>query len=188
MCFIADYAVHGAEQGGAEDPRQGKKGRGALGRIAAFQFRLVIVHAHKNIGFIWPHRGTIEVVHIRLCHWLNAQGKSVADLPLRAMWNPYGTYAALAANTFLVFFQGFSLFLCPFSASNFVINYILLPMLVTLPVVYKFGVVQVGTNWRMMDFWVGQMVEGLGARDKEGRFDKNGLTDAEKSSWLIPSK
>ena len=29
--------VHGAEQEGAKNPRQGKQGRGALGRVAAFQ-------------------------------------------------------------------------------------------------------------------------------------------------------
>jgi len=50
--------------------------------------------------------GTIEFVHIRFRNALKVQGQSVDDLPFKAKWYPYGTYAALAANVFLVFFQG----------------------------------------------------------------------------------
>lgn len=48
----------------------------------------------------------IEFVHIRFRQAMAAQGQSVDDLPFKALWYPYGTYACLAANVFLVFFQG----------------------------------------------------------------------------------
>ena len=50
--------------------------------------------------------GVIEFVHIRFRKAMRAQGQSIADLPFKALWHPYGTYACLAANVFLVFFQG----------------------------------------------------------------------------------
>jgi amino acid transporter len=52
--------------------------------------------------------GVIEFVHIRFRNALKAQGQAVEDLPFRAKWYPYGTYASLAANVFLVFFQGWT--------------------------------------------------------------------------------
>jgi len=54
------------------------------------------------------------------------------------MWYPYGRYAALAANIFLILYQGYTAFLNPFSASNSVVNYVLLSVFVILFVVYKF--------------------------------------------------
>jgi yeast amino acid transporter len=50
--------------------------------------------------------GVIEYVHIRFRQALKVQGQSVESLPFKALWYPYGTYFALAANIFLVFFQG----------------------------------------------------------------------------------
>lgn len=100
--------------------------------------------------------GAIEFVHIRFRNALKAQGQSVDDLPFKAMWYPYGTYAALAANVFLIFFQGYTAFLNPFSASSFVINYVLLPVFVILLVGYK---VWKKTKWvrvEDMDIWSGR--------------------------------
>lgn len=48
----------------------------------------------------------IELVHIRFRQALKAQGQSPNDLPFKALWYPWGTYACLAANVFLIFFQG----------------------------------------------------------------------------------
>lgn len=92
------------------------------------------------------------------------------------MWYPYGTYAALAANIFLIFFQGYTSFLNPFSASNFVISYILLPVFVILLLGYKF---LKGTKWvkaEEMDIWRGRRETGVGgARDEELMNGKVGL-------------
>lgn len=84
------------------------------------------------------------------------------------MWYPYGTYAALAANIFLIFFQGYTSFLNPFSASSFVISYILLPVFVILLLGYKF---LKGTKWvkaEEMDIWTGRRETGIdGERNEE---------------------
>lgn len=52
--------------------------------------------------------GTICLVHIRFRKAMAFQGRSLEELPFKALWYPYGTYAALAANVFLIFFQGSS--------------------------------------------------------------------------------
>lgn len=64
----------------------------------------MIVNVSQVATFIvWA---SIEFVHIRFRNALKAQGQSVEDLPFKALWYPYGTYAALAANLFLIFIQG----------------------------------------------------------------------------------
>lgn len=81
----------------------------------------------------------IQLVHIRFRQAYVAQGGSIADLPFRAMWYPYGAYAALIANVILVFFQGYTAFLSPFSVIDFVTNYILLPVFAILFFGYKWA-------------------------------------------------
>lgn len=127
------------------------------------------------------HRGTIELVHIRFRSGLKAQGQSVDNLPFKALWYPYGTYLALAANVFLIFFQGYTAFLKPFSVKDFVINYILLPVFVILLLVYK---VWNGTKWVQadkMDIWTGRRVEGLDVRDEEKTSGKNNFFQRAKN-------
>ncbi|KAL6720545.1 hypothetical protein ACLMJK_002469 [Lecanora helva] len=119
--------------------------------------------------------GTINLVHVRFRAGLKAQNQSIDDLPVKALWYPYGTYLALAANVFLIFFQGYTAFLNPFSAKDFVINYILLPVFVILLVVYK---VWNRTKWvkaHEMDIWTGRKVEGLGVRDVEKVDEQKGV-------------
>ncbi len=108
------------------------------------------------------HRGTIEVVHIRFRNGLKAQGQSIDKLPFKALWYPYGTYAALAANVFLIFFQGYTAFLTPFSASNFVVSYILLPVFLMLLVGYKLWRNTKLVKLEEMDIWTGRRVEDEG--------------------------
>ena len=69
---------------------------------------------------------------------------------------PYGTYAALAANVFLIFFQGYTAFLNPFSATSFVINYILLPVFMILLVGYKLWNKTTFVKLEEMDIWSGR--------------------------------
>ena len=88
------------------------------------------------------------------------------------MWYPWGTYAALAANIFLVFFQGYTAFLNPFSASNFVINYILLPVFAILLVSYKFWNRTKWVSLEEMDIWTGRRFEHLDAGDGEAKSSK----------------
>lgn len=115
------------------------------------------------------------MTHIRFRNGLKAQGQSVDTLPFKAMWYPYGTYAALAANIFLIFFQGYTAFLNPFSASDFVINYILLPVFVILLVGYKFWKGTKFVKLEEMDIWAGRRIEGPGAVDEETLPEKVGI-------------
>ncbi|TGZ80907.1 amino acid permease [Ascodesmis nigricans] len=82
--------------------------------------------------------GTICLVHIRFRKAMAVQGRSLEELPFKALWYPYGTYAALAANVFLIFFQGYTAFLSPFDSTSFVVSYILLPVFVIFYFGYKY--------------------------------------------------
>ncbi|KAL8978892.1 MAG: hypothetical protein Q9177_006282 [Variospora cf. flavescens] len=99
---------------------------------------------------------TIGVMHIRFRQGLVAQNQSPETLPFKALWYPYGTYVAVAANFFLIFFQGYTAFLNPFSAKDFVVNYILLPVFVALVVGYKFWRKTKIVKLAEMDLWTGR--------------------------------
>ncbi|KAJ5594680.1 Amino acid/polyamine transporter I [Penicillium hispanicum] len=99
---------------------------------------------------------TIGICHIRFRRALVVQGQDPSKLPYQAWLYPWGTYLSLAANVFLVFFQGYTCFLNPFSSTDFVINYILLPVFALFVVVYK---VWNKTQWvrlEDMDIWTGR--------------------------------
>ncbi|KAL9594834.1 MAG: hypothetical protein Q9219_006798 [cf. Caloplaca sp. 3 TL-2023] len=130
--------------------------------------------------------GTISLVHIRFRAGLAAQNEPLSSLPFRAMWYPYGIYFALAANVFLVFFQGYTAFLNPFSAKDFVINYILLPVFVGLALGYK---VLKGTKWvkaSEMDVWTGRRV--LSEEGKQGEDEEVGRVGKKKKGWGLRVK
>jgi len=128
----------------------------------------------------------IEFVHIRFRQALRAQGQSLDTLPFKALLYPYGTYACLAANVFLIFFQGtlyppafilwaskltchpgYTCFLNPFSAQDLVINYILLPVFILFYFAYKFWKKTTIINVHEIDIWTGrredlvQPIEGM---------------------------
>ncbi|KAF2652993.1 amino acid permease [Lophiostoma macrostomum CBS 122681] len=109
----------------------------------------------------------IEVVHIRFRQALEAQGQSVDELPYKAIWYPWGTYACLAANVFLILFQGYTCFLNPFSAQDFVINYILLPVFLIFYAAYKLWFKTKFVKAEDMDIWTGRR-EDLAAGSEEG--------------------
>lgn len=98
----------------------------------------------------------IELVHIRFRKALKVQGQDVNQLPFKAAWYPYGTYACLAANIFLIFFQGYTCFLNPFSAEDFVINYILIPVFALLYFGWKFWHKTKIVRPEDMDIWTGR--------------------------------
>ncbi|KAL8822387.1 MAG: hypothetical protein Q9191_006877 [Dirinaria sp. TL-2023a] len=125
--------------------------------------------------------GTIELTHIRFRNGLAAQNEPLSTLPFKAMWYPYGTYAALGANIFLIFFQGYTAFLNPFSATDLVINYILLPVFLILLVGYKFWKRTKWVKLEEMDLWTGRRVEGIGAVDEETVQKKGGIVKRAKN-------
>lgn len=62
----------------------------------------------------------------------------------------------MAANVFLIFFQGYTCFLNPFSSTDFVINYILLPVFVLFVIAYKFWNKTKLVRLEDMDIWTGR--------------------------------
>ncbi|KAJ5943818.1 hypothetical protein N7516_003986 [Penicillium verrucosum] len=98
----------------------------------------------------------IGVAHIRFRKALVAQGQDPSKLPFQALFYPWGTYFSLAANVFLIFFQGYTCFLNPFSSTDFVINYILLPVFVLFVIVYKFWNKTRVVRLEDMDIWTGR--------------------------------
>lgn len=98
----------------------------------------------------------IGIAHIRFRQALVAQGQDPSKLPYQAIFYPYGTYLSLAANVFLIFFQGYTCFLNPFSSTDFVINYILLPVFVLFVVGYKFWYKTRFVKLEEMDIWTGR--------------------------------
>ncbi|KAK4871132.1 hypothetical protein LT330_000369 [Penicillium expansum] len=98
----------------------------------------------------------IGVAHIRFRKALVAQGQDPSKLPFQALFYPWGTYLSLAANVFLIFFQGYTCFLNPFSSTDFVINYILLPVFVLFVIVYKFWNKTRVVRLEDIDIWTGR--------------------------------
>ncbi|KAL4890599.1 amino acid permease-domain-containing protein [Aspergillus ambiguus] len=98
----------------------------------------------------------ICVAHIRFRQALVVQGDDPAQLPYRATLYPWGTYFALGANIFLIFFQGYTAFLNPFSVDDFVINYILLPVFVMFVLGYKVWHKTKVVKLHEMDIWTGR--------------------------------
>ncbi|KAK4057232.1 hypothetical protein OIO90_001727 [Microbotryomycetes sp. JL221] len=79
----------------------------------------------------------ICLCHIRFRMAMKAQNRPVSDLPFKALWYPYGAYFALAANIFLIGFQGYATF-SPFQAVDFVVSYLM---------VVVFAVTYLGWKW-----------------------------------------
>lgn len=98
----------------------------------------------------------IGVAHIRFRQALVAQGQDPTKLAYQALFYPWGTYLSLAANVFLIFFQGYTCFLNPFSSTDFVINYILLPVFVVFVIFYKFWNKTHVVRLEDMDIWTGR--------------------------------
>ncbi|CAG7924725.1 unnamed protein product [Penicillium olsonii] len=98
----------------------------------------------------------IGIAHIRFRQALVVQGQDPSKLPYQAIFYPYGTYLSLAANVFLIFFQGYTCFLNPFSSTDFVINYILLPVFLLFVLGYKFWNKTRLVKLEDMDIWTGR--------------------------------
>ncbi|KAI4226330.1 MAG: hypothetical protein L6R36_003274 [Xanthoria steineri] len=143
----------------------------SVSKAAGAVYNALITLSGVATFIVW---GTIELVHIRFRNGLEAQGQSVDDLAFKAMWYPYGTYAALAANIFLIFFQGYTAFLNPFSATSFVISYILLPVFVILLLGYKFWKKTKWVKLEEMDIWTGRRDDLMPAHG-DGLSKKNGV-------------
>ncbi|KAJ5691871.1 hypothetical protein N7462_001294 [Penicillium macrosclerotiorum] len=116
-------------------------------------FSALITLSGVSTFIVWA---VIGICHIRFRRALVAQGQDPSMLPFQAALYPWGTYLSLAANIFLVFFQGYTCFLNPFSATDFVINYILIPVFVLFVVAYKIWNKTKWVKLEEMDIWTGR--------------------------------
>ena len=80
--------------------------------------------------------GSISFIHIRFRSAWKVQGRSIAELPYKALWYPFTAWFGLGACIFLALVQGWTT-LSPFNAGNFVDAYILLPLFGVISVVGK---------------------------------------------------
>ncbi|KAL2868936.1 amino acid permease [Aspergillus lucknowensis] len=140
-----------------------------LGSGAGKVYSALITLSGVATFLVWA---SICIAHIRFRAALHVQGQSLETLPFRAALYPYGTYFALALNIFLIFFQGYTAFLNPFSAEDFVINYILLPVFVGFVVGWKVWHRTEFVKLAEMDIWTGRrewVPEGKGGGGWWGR-------------------
>ncbi|KXT09946.1 hypothetical protein AC579_9737 [Pseudocercospora musae] len=80
--------------------------------------------------------GSISFIHIRFRSAWIKQGRSIDDLPYKAMLYPWIAYFGLGANLFLALVQGWTT-LSPFDAGTFVDAYILLPLFPIIWITFK---------------------------------------------------
>ncbi|KAL3463603.1 amino acid permease/ SLC12A domain-containing protein [Aspergillus heterothallicus] len=124
-----------------------------LGSGAGKVYSALITLSGVATFLVWT---SICIAHIRFRRALAVQNQDPASLPFRAALYPYGTYFALLTNIFLIFFQGYTAFLNPFSADDFVINYILLPVFVGFVVGWKVWHRTRFVRLEEMDVWTGR--------------------------------
>ncbi|OJJ55622.1 hypothetical protein ASPSYDRAFT_92749 [Aspergillus sydowii CBS 593.65] len=134
-----------------------------VGNEAGKVYNALITLSGVATFLVWS---TICVAHIRFRLALSAQGQSPSTLPFRAALYPWGTYFALSLTVFLVFFQGYTAFLNPFSADDFVVNYILLPVFALFVVGWKLWHRTKIVKLAEMDIWTGR-------REREADHDED---------------
>lgn len=136
----------------------------AVGSGAGVLFSALVTLSGVCTFMTW---GTIELLHIRFRNAMRAQGQSVDLLPFKALWYPYGAYAALAANVVLIFFQGYTSFTPKFVVRDFVVAYILLPAEVALFLGYKWWNKTKWVKVEDMDIWKGRREVKPGEEEAE---------------------
>jgi yeast amino acid transporter len=117
----------------------------------------------------------ISFIHIRFRRGWIAQGRSLAELPFKALAYPFVAYFGVFANIFLALVQGWTNFV-PFNAGNFVSAYILLPLFFVIYGIGKLwwrGQDSTRRSWNM-DLDSGRRVDldGKGATPAEGGYGK----------------
>ncbi|KAL4864354.1 hypothetical protein BDV12DRAFT_189007 [Aspergillus spectabilis] len=142
-----------------------------LGEGAGRVYSALITLSGVATFLVWA---SICIAHIRFRSALHAQNQSPSSLPFRAALYPYGTYFALTANIFLIFFQGYTAFLNPFSAEDFVINYILLPVFVLFVGGWKVWHKTKFISLEEMDIWSGRR-ERAGNEGGDGKGKGKGV-------------
>ncbi|KAL4949323.1 amino acid permease/ SLC12A domain-containing protein [Aspergillus filifer] len=146
-----------------------------LGESAGKVYDALITLSGVATFLVWS---TICIAHIRFRLALKAQNQPISSLPFRAFLYPWGTYFSLALCIFLTLFQGYTAFLNPFSADDFVINYILLPVFAVFVMGWKVWHRTKLVRLEEMDIWTGrrEMVFEVGEGD---------YGEKRKGKWMV---
>lgn len=107
---------------------------------AAKAYGYIVNLSGVSTFLVW---GSISFIHIRFRRAWSVQQRSVSEIPYKSFGWPFNAYFGLAANIFLALVQGWTN-LSPFSAADFVVAYILLPV---FGLIYVFGKLY----WRSKD-------------------------------------
>ncbi|KAM6525468.1 General amino acid permease [Fusarium falciforme] len=91
---------------------------------AARAYSYIVNLSGVSAFLVW---GSICIIHIRFRRAWKVQGRSISELPYKAMGFPYLAWLGLGACVFLALVQGWTT-LSPFDAGNFVDAYILIPL------------------------------------------------------------
>ena len=97
----------------------------SVGSGSARAFTIIINLSGVCTFIVWA---AIAWCHIRFRNAMRVQNYDPVQLLFKARWYPYGAYFALGANIVLMLIQGYTSFLYPFNAVNFVVAYVLLPV------------------------------------------------------------
>ncbi|KAH6880143.1 amino acid permease/ SLC12A domain-containing protein [Thelonectria olida] len=127
--------------------------------------------------------GSISLIHIRFRRAWIAQGRSISELPYKALWYPGLAYVGLGACIFLALVQGWTT-LSPFNAGNFVDAYILLPLfgiIYVLGKLYWRGSDPLKRSWTI-DLDSGRRID-LDAKGSVNRGEVPGQTSFWKKVW-----
>ncbi|CDH09154.1 probable General amino acid permease AGP3 [Zygosaccharomyces bailii ISA1307] len=132
---------------------------------AADAYSYIVNLSGVGVFIVW---GTIGVTHFRFRRAWVKQGRTIEELPYKALFYPYPQICGLAANIFLALIQGWTSFV-PFSAADFVDAYVLLPAAVVL----YFGIaVFKNRGFRTVDLLTVDLDEGR-REDLEAPFKDN---------------
>jgi amino acid transporter len=111
---------------------------------AAKAYGYIISLSGVSTFIVW---GAISFIHIRFRMAWHAQGYTGKDLPFESMFYPYNMWFGFISNVFLAFVQAWGS-LSPWSAADFVVGYILLPLFFILFFAYKYTF---KTKWLRID-------------------------------------
>jgi amino acid transporter len=79
----------------------------------------------------------VGITHIRLRRAWVKQGRSIDEMPFKALFYPWGTWFVVIINIFLVFISGYSVFVGGFDAVDFVFSYLVLAIFTLLYLFWK---------------------------------------------------
>lgn len=147
---------------------------------AASAYSYIVNLSGVGVFIVW---GTIGLTHLRFRKAWTLQGRTVEELPYKALFYPYTQICGIAANIFLALIQGWTSFV-PFNGGDFVDAYVLLPAAAVLYI--GMGVFK-NRSFRTVDLLTVDLDEGrredletVLKEEDEGEFDKEHETNDKK--------